>query len=493
VISLCNKYIQNALFTRKTVIHFAPLVKHQVGDLRRLLSRYRFGPYALDQRARELRKFDIRVPLQSQPFEALTFLLERQGQIVTRKELCERLWDSDVHVDFERSLNRIMNKVRVALGDSAERTKFVETLPGQGYRFIHPQVICEGSLTNESTNGHSISLPFPVRGALPLQSRYYMERPVDRDVKDAVAAGDSVVLIKGPRQTGKTSLLVRVVEQARRSGVQTIFTDFQKFNLAHLGSVETFLPKLAENIAEQAGVEVDFTESWSSRRGPSMNFDRFMKRHLLASRRRIIWIIDEADRLCAFDYASEFYGLLRSWHNERALEFRSVYDRLTIIIAYATEAHLFISDLNQSPFNVGTLFVLGDLTLDEVRDLHRSYADPLGAKELADFYRLFGGHPYLSQIGFHEIVNRNWSYLDLANAASNEDGPFGGHLRRIVMSVQQNPAVKEALCRMLTGRGGVTFEAFYRLRSAGIIRGDSPREAEPRCALYRDYLSRTLL
>jgi hypothetical protein len=166
---------------------------------------------------------------------------------------------------------------------------------------------------------------------------------------------------------------------------------------------------------------------------------------------------------------------------------------LTIVIAYATEAHLFITDLNQSPFNVGTLFPLGDLAFDEVRDLHSRYGSPLNGGELAEFYRFFGGHPYLSQTGFREIVTQGWSYRELAAAATREDGPFGGHLRRIALSVQQNPALCQSLCRMLAGQRGLAFDALYRLRSAGLIRGDSPRDAEPRCILYRDYLSRNLL
>jgi len=452
--------------------------------------RYLFGPYELDAGARELRKFGRRIPLQQKPFEALTCLLERPGQVVTRNELRDRLWSNDVYVDFEHNLNRVMNKIRAALSDSAAETKFIETLPGRGYRLIHEQIRSEVGASIASDTPLS---PAPIHGALPFHSRYYVERPADGNVQSAVARRDSVVLLKGPRQTGKTSLLARVLEQSRRGGVQTIIIDFQKFNAEHLQSMEAFLLKLTESIAEQAGIEFDFAANWSARRGPSMNFDRFVKRYLLASKRPIVLAIDEADRLFAFPYASEFFGLLRSWHNERALDPGSPCEMLTLIVAYATEADLFISDLNQSPFNVGTLFPVADLTIHEVEELHSRYGNPLKGAQVLDFYQLFGGQPYLSQIGFHEIVARKLSFQELAAAAISEDGPFSRHLRRLLISLQHNLALCQSLRQLLAGQGRIDFDAFYRLRSAGIIRGDSPLDAELRCVLYREYLSRNLL
>jgi DNA-binding winged helix-turn-helix (wHTH) protein/tetratricopeptide (TPR) repeat protein len=96
----------------------------------------RFGCYELD-RAGELRKFGARVKLQNKPFLLLLALVERPGEIVTRSELQEKLWPG-TFVDFERNLNIAAKKVRDALCDSANDPKFIETVPGQGYRFIAP-------------------------------------------------------------------------------------------------------------------------------------------------------------------------------------------------------------------------------------------------------------------------------------------------------------------------------------------------------------------
>jgi cholera toxin transcriptional activator len=98
----------------------------------------RFGLFELDLSAGELRKSGIKLRLQGQPFQVLTLLLERAGEVVTREELQQKLWPSDTFVDFDHSLNTTINKVREALGDSASSPRYVETLARRGYRFIAP-------------------------------------------------------------------------------------------------------------------------------------------------------------------------------------------------------------------------------------------------------------------------------------------------------------------------------------------------------------------
>jgi TolB-like protein/Flp pilus assembly protein TadD len=96
----------------------------------------KFGVFEADLSARELRKGGARLRLQDQPFQVLALLLENAGRIVTRDDLREKLWPGDTFVDFDKGLNTAINKIREALGDSAESPRFVETLPRRGYRFL---------------------------------------------------------------------------------------------------------------------------------------------------------------------------------------------------------------------------------------------------------------------------------------------------------------------------------------------------------------------
>jgi len=97
---------------------------------------FHFGIFQLDLKAGELHKAGVKVKLQDQPFRVLALLVDRAGQVVTREELRQRVWPSNVYVDFDQGLNNAIKKVREALGDSADSPRFIETVARHGYRFV---------------------------------------------------------------------------------------------------------------------------------------------------------------------------------------------------------------------------------------------------------------------------------------------------------------------------------------------------------------------
>jgi DNA-binding winged helix-turn-helix (wHTH) protein len=101
-------------------------------------SRYRFGVFEADASTGELRKQGIRIKLNAQPFQLLVMLLERPGDLLTREEIAHTLWSDGTFVDYEHGLNSAVNRIREALGDSANNPRFVETLARRGYRFVAP-------------------------------------------------------------------------------------------------------------------------------------------------------------------------------------------------------------------------------------------------------------------------------------------------------------------------------------------------------------------
>ena len=342
--------------------------------------------------------------------------------------------------------------------------------------------------------------PRPVRletvgGAVPLDSKFYVNRPTDDEFYEAIERRDSIILIKGARQMGKTSLMARGLQEARKSGAKVILTDFQKLNATHLESVEKLLLTLAEAIAEQLDMEVSPADVWNERRGPSMNFERFLRREILTKLPcPLVWGLDEVDRLFSCNFGSEVFGLFRSWHNERSLDPSCPWQNLTLAIAYATEAHMFITDMNQSPFNVGTRLVLADFDTEQVRELNRRYDSPLKDEaQLGRFHALVAGQPYLTRRGLHELASRNMPFSDFENQAARDEGPFGDHLRRLLVSLAQDSILCEIMRGLLAGRHSATPEAFYRLRSSGLVAGESAKEMTPRCKLYELYLARHLL
>jgi TolB-like protein/DNA-binding winged helix-turn-helix (wHTH) protein len=129
---------------------------------------YRFGDFTLDAHTGELARNGNRTPLREQPLQLLLALLEKPGELVSREELIGRLWEPNTFVDFDRGLNKAVNHLRDALGDSAEHPQFIETLPRKGYRFV-------GQLAEEGRSPELVLQPLqPVRS----KRRLWIAAPV---------------------------------------------------------------------------------------------------------------------------------------------------------------------------------------------------------------------------------------------------------------------------------------------------------------------------
>src|SRR3984957_12423115 len=114
--------------TRLTSMGFPPVSPGEV----------RFGIFEADLRAGELRRSGVKVRIQDLPFRALTVLLSRPGEVVSRDELRQTLWPEDVFVDFDQGISSAIRRLREALGDSADNPVFIETVERRGYRWIAP-------------------------------------------------------------------------------------------------------------------------------------------------------------------------------------------------------------------------------------------------------------------------------------------------------------------------------------------------------------------
>lgn len=331
-------------------------------------------------------------------------------------------------------------------------------------------------------------------GAVPLDSNFYVVRQVDGDLAAAIARRDTIVLIKGARQMGKTSLLARAIQQARQQGQRVVLTDLQKLTSEELGSLEGFFRAVAEIIADQLDLPVFPDQVWRPGRSPNTNFERYLRREVLEPQPEpLLWAMDEVDRLFSCPFGSDVLALFRTWHNECALDPAKPWSRMTLAIAYATEAHLFITDPNQSPFNVGTKLELADLTREQVADLNRRYGNPLREPgEFLALYSLLNGQPYLTRHALNRLVADHLRLVDLDAVADRDDGPFADHLRRLLLMLGREPALVDAVRQVLAGAGCPDYERFYRLRSAGILAGDGKDQARARCGLYERYLRRQL-
>jgi predicted ATPase/DNA-binding winged helix-turn-helix (wHTH) protein len=168
----------------------------------------RFGTFEADLSAGELRKGGVRIRLHGQPFEVLAMLLQRPGEVIPREELRQRLWSTDTFVDFDHGVNTAINRLREALGDSAENPRFVETLSRRGYRFIAP--------VEPHIRDRFLEKPAKQVETRPTNIPVQRTRFVGRE-KEVVAANElllrqdvRLVTVTGPGGIGKTRLAEEV-------------------------------------------------------------------------------------------------------------------------------------------------------------------------------------------------------------------------------------------------------------------------------------------
>ncbi|BDI31534.1 hypothetical protein CCAX7_35850 [Capsulimonas corticalis] len=329
----------------------------------------------------------------------------------------------------------------------------------------------------------------PVGGAVPPDSPFYMRRAADHEFLQALEDTESILLVKGARQIGKTSMLAQGSKRAKELGRRVAITDFQKFNAAQMASDEAFYRLLAATLARQLGFKYDFAAEWDDIFGANLNMENFLRDLLDAGEAPLVWFMDEVDKLFTAPFASDFFGLVRSWHNSRSTEPGGPWDKLTVVVAYATEAHLFIQDLNQSPFNVGRRMELADFNLQQTVDLNGRYGGPLGSYgDVERLHGLIGGQPFLTRRALDALAGGKMDFATLLSQATRDDGPFSDHLKRLLISVSSLPHVAEYIRALLADSAPTDQDAFYRLLAAGIVRQPPGGRPAFRCELYREYL-----
>ena len=332
------------------------------------------------------------------------------------------------------------------------------------------------------------------KGTEPLDSPFYIVQAADLQFQAALESREEfIVCVKGARQMGKTSLMARGTQQAEKAGIKVASVDFMGLNQTALADIDSFYKGLGEMIALNLDLDVFPDQVWARERAPNVNFERYIRREVLGKiEGHMILAMDEVDRLFAHAWASDVFGMFRSWHEERRRKPESHWKRLTLAFVYATEPHLFITRQDMSPFNVGKKLELHDFGIEQVEKLNHLYGDPLrSAQELERFYALFDGQPYLTRRAFYEMTTQGMT-LERLEAGGTDDGPFGDHLRRILVMLAPDKELLAVVKRMVRGEGVPDQASFYRLRSGGVITGSSPQDARLRCGIYRTYLERHL-
>ena len=171
---------------------------------------YRFGEIEVDAAAYEVRRGGRRLTLARQPMDLLLLLLERRQELVSREEIAKRLWRPEVFTDVDAGIRTAILRIRQALGDSRESPRFVETVPGKGYRFVAPVEVVAPSLLQSPPR---LGAPYPpdrLRHNLPAELTSFIGRRKELRELPAVLGSSRLLTLTGAGGVGKTRLAVRL-------------------------------------------------------------------------------------------------------------------------------------------------------------------------------------------------------------------------------------------------------------------------------------------
>lgn len=344
-----------------------------------------------------------------------------------------------------------------------------------------------------------LPLPFPSaqpvtlempEGTMDSPSAFYIERPSDSIALETIRQRGVTITIKGPRQMGKSSLLIRTMNTAVNAGKRVAFLDFQLFDKAALSNPELFFRQFSTWLTDELEMADRVDEYWNNPLGNSQRCTRYMSRYLLKEfGNPLVLAMDEVERLFDTDFRSDFFGMLRSWHNQRATT--PIWKQLDFALVTSTEPYQLIDNLNQSPFNVGQVIELEDFTPAQVADLNRRHGNPLNPREERQLVGLLNGHPYLVRLALYCLASHRLSTTELFANATSDHGPFGNHLRNHLFRLHGKQELIQGMFQVIHQNICEDERVFFRLRGAGLVRREG-RTVIPRCQLYADFFQEHL-
>jgi len=329
-------------------------------------------------------------------------------------------------------------------------------------------------------------------GQVRLDSAFYVERvPHEIQCYKAILLPGALIRIKAPRQMGKTSLMARILYQAKEQGYRTVPLSFQHADTAVFTNLNELLRWFCTKISRKLRLPHQVDESWTDTYGSKDNCTVYFEDCILPEiDSPLVLGLDEVDRVFQYpNIAYDFFGLLRAWYEEAGYSGTDsvLWEKLRLVVVHSTEVYIPLN-VNQSPFNVGLPIELSEFRLQQVSDLATRHGLNWQATQVEELMSIVGGHPYLVRVALYHIAQQQLTLEELAEIAPTEAGIYGDHLRRHLWNLQEHRDLAAAFAKVVTASQPVELESVlaFKLHSLGLVqlRGN---EVTPRFELYRQY------
>ena len=333
------------------------------------------------------------------------------------------------------------------------------------------------------------------------EGQLYLDRPpIESDCYDKIRETGAVIRITAPQYTGKTWLLNRILEHARKNRCQTVILDFKLANSAVFSEYSRFLKWLCSNVSRQLNLDNKLADFWDDDLyEPYDNITSYFEKHLLAELNKpLVIALENVDLVFEIDnFREDFCALLRAWSQlyKGGNEAAKIWAEFRLIIVHSTDIYgISNSDINSSPLDgVGLTVKLPDFTPAQVLKLAQHYQlTCLQKPQIEQLMAMFGGHPCLVQKALTHLRTNQLSLETLLEIAPTEDqnSPFKNHLREYLAILKSNPRLAAAYHKVVINQQPVRLEQNYnfKLESMGLVRIQK-NDCLPRCGLYRQYFS----
>ncbi|MBV6623030.1 MAG: AAA-like domain-containing protein [Rivularia sp. (in: Bacteria)] len=326
-------------------------------------------------------------------------------------------------------------------------------------------------------------------GSVPLDSPFYIKRsPIEDRVYQEIEKPGALIRIKAPREMGKTSMLLRIIDYGNRLGYNTVSLNLEQVEQTTLSDFNQFLRWFCANIAYQLQLKPMLEEYWDEDLGSKISCTLYLQKYILKSiNNPLVLALDEVNQI--FEHpqvAKDFLSLLRSWYEEAKREPR--WQNLRWLVIHSTEIYVPL-ELNQSPFNVGLPIHLGSFSPVEVQKLAQRYGlDWEDGKETKQLMAMVGGHPALVHLAIYHLSGDEITMKQLIETAPTATGIYSHHLQRHWAALETQSELAQAFRRVLNATEPLGLDPIvaHKLSSMGLIKL-SGFKAIPSCELYRSY------
>ena len=335
--------------------------------------------------------------------------------------------------------------------------------------------------------------PLLPQGQVPLDSLFYVERPlVEANSYKTILQPGALIRIKAPRRMGKSSLMVRILNYAAKQGYQTVFLSLQLADRNVLQDLDKFLQWFSASVGLGMHLPNRLADYWDELFGSKISCKIYFEQYLLAKTSQpLVLALDDVDRLFHYpDLADEFFGLLRTWHEQG--KNRNIWEQLRLVVAHSTEVYIPLN-VNKSPFNVGLPIELKPFTAEQVKDLAGRYGLNWSREETEQLMAIADGQPYLVQLALYSLWHKNVALEKLLQTATTAVGIYGDHLQRQWWTLEQDPELAAAFAQVVQASTPIEIELLqaFKLESMGLVRLQG-NQATPSCPLYAKYFRNRL-